>query len=258
MAPKFENWPTRYYLGSLSTPGQKVSLFGVLGFAPTTEAEVTGFDNLLVEGQGRYLYDDEEDVIVISVETADILNVKAGDEVMLRIGGTSLNVTVVGILEDHGLSHILDFDGLPMIPDKLIITVEDGVLTEARVESCESTEVVMTNWQTASKLSSHMFLSKIDILAEDSVDLLVFARQIALERDYWVWAVTEGQVHRFGFMTYHEAKGVSIFIPWSIVILNVVFTMVNAIYERKGELVILSSVGLNPTHTSQSSLWRRP
>jgi hypothetical protein len=135
-----------------------------------------------------------------------------------------------------------------MIPDKLIITVEDGVLTEARVESCESTEVVVTNWQTASKLSSHMFLSRIDILAEDSVDLLVFARQIALERDYWVWAVTEGQVHRFGLMTYHEAKGVSIFIPWSIVILNVVFTMVNAIYERKGELVILSSVGLNPTH----------
>jgi len=248
VAPKFENFPTRRPLGTLSTPGQRLSLFGVLGLSPTAEAAVTGFENLLVAGQGRYLSDDEEDVIMLSVKAADALNVQVGDQVTLRIGGTSLQVTVVGFLDDHGLRQVLDFDGSPLIPDKLIIRVEDGVLTEARIESCASTEVVVTNWRTAVKLPYHVFLSRIDVLAEDSGSLLPFARQIALERDYWVWTAAEGHITRLGLMTYLEAKGVSVFIPWSIVILNVVFTMVNAIYERRGELVILSSVGLNPTH----------
>jgi ABC-type lipoprotein release transport system permease subunit len=248
VAPKLENWPTRRPLGSLSTASQRLSIFGVLGLSPSAEVATTGFDQLLVKGQGRYLYDDEEDVIMISVEAADALNVQVGEHVMLRVGGTSLEVMVVGFLDDHGLSHVIDFDGSPMLPDKLIIIVEEGMLVEARVESCAPSEVVVTNWRTALKLSYHVFLSRIDVLAEASVSLLPFARQIALERDYWVWAAEDGHINRLGLMTYLEAKGVSVFIPWSIVILNVVFTMVNAIYERRRELVILSSVGLNPTH----------
>ncbi len=247
-APKFENWPTRRPLGSLSTLSQRLSLFGVLGISPTVEAATTDFDQLLVAGQGRYLTDTEEDAIMISVEAAEALHAQVGAQVLLRVGGTSLEVTVVGLLDDHALSHVIDLDGSPLLPDKLIIVIEDGVLIDARVAPCDSTEVAVTNWRTALKLSYHLFLSRIAVLTETAIDLLPFARQLALERDYWVWTAVDGHVHQMGLMTYLEAKGGSIAIPWIIVILNVVFTMANAVYERRGELVILSAVGLNPTH----------
>ncbi len=119
--PLYENWPTRRPLGSLSTSNQRLSLFGVLGITPTAEAVATGVDQLLAAGQGRYLTDDEEDVIMISVEAAKALHVQAGAQVMLRVGGTTLEVTVVGLLNDYALSHINDLDGSPLLPDKAII-----------------------------------------------------------------------------------------------------------------------------------------
>jgi ABC-type lipoprotein release transport system permease subunit len=248
VVPKVENYPTRRPIGTLSTPNQRLSVFGVLGLSPNTETATTDFDQLLVEGQGRYLYDDEEDAIMISVDAADTLNVQVGERLAFHMSSVSLEVTVVGLLDDRGLSHVTDFDGSPLIPEKVIIVVVDGGIMGTMVVPCEPTEVVVTNWQTALKMGYPLYMSRIDVLAKESVDLLPLARQIALERDYWVWAAEEGRIYRLGLMTYLEAKGMSVFIPWFIVILNVVFTMVNAIYERRRELVILSSVGLNPTH----------
>jgi hypothetical protein len=46
--------------------------------------------------------------------------------------------------------------------------------------------------------------------------------------------------------SYLEGKGLPLIVPWVIVVLNVVVTMLNSMYERKKEIHILSSVGLNP------------
>jgi hypothetical protein len=45
-------------------------------------------------------------------------------------------------------------------------------------------------------------------------------------------------------------KGLPIVIPFVIVILNVVVTMMNAYYERRHEVMIYSSIGMNPQHIS--------
>jgi hypothetical protein len=37
-------------------------------------------------------------------------------------------------------------------------------------------------------------------------------------------------------------------IPWIIVVLNVIVTMLNSMFERRKEIGILSSIGLNPSH----------
>jgi len=39
-------------------------------------------------------------------------------------------------------------------------------------------------------------------------------------------------------------------VPWLIVVLNVVVTMLNSYYERRHEVSIYSSVGMNPSHIS--------
>jgi hypothetical protein len=46
--------------------------------------------------------------------------------------------------------------------------------------------------------------------------------------------------------SYFEGKGLPLLVPWAIVVLNVVVVMINALYERRREIGILSSVGLNP------------
>ena len=43
-----------------------------------------------------------------------------------------------------------------------------------------------------------------------------------------------------------EGEGLPLIIPWAIVVLNVVVTMLNSLFERRREINILSSVGLNP------------
>ena len=248
IAPKVENIASRRPIGSLSSSTQRQLLYGVLGIAPSSEANITGFDKLLLDRYGRYLDDHEEYSIMISLQMAEALDTQIGDQITLSVGSTSIMVQVVGLLDDYGLQNIHDFDGKPMIPEKLIITVEDGIVVEGKIVPCASTEVVVLPWQTAQTLSSLISLSRIDAHVQNSVDLTAFARQIALERDYWVWTNEEAGIRLQGIMPYLEAKGIAIIIPWIITILSVILTMLNAISERRSEISILSSVGLNPTH----------
>jgi len=189
---------------------------------------------------------------MISTQAAQTLDVQVGDRLFFRMGHSSIEVKLVGILNDQSLSQKKDLDGTSILPEKITISlVVQGVVVDAQVEPCDPSELVVTNWQTALKLHSAeapIFLSRINVVVDDSIDLLPFASQIALERDYWVWTTLNGQIYLVGLIPHLEAKGLSIFIPWLIVILNVTIVMVNTIYERRREIIILSSVGFNPTH----------
>ncbi|MCJ7635593.1 hypothetical protein MUP77_24785, partial [Candidatus Bathyarchaeota archaeon] len=251
VAPKVENYPSRDSLGSLSIADRQLRIFGILGIFPSAEAQATSFNNLLVEDQGRYLNDTEDNGIMISVEAAKILNVQIGEHLTLRTRYSTVEFTLIGLLDDRLLSRITDLDGSLIIPKKVVIEIQDGTLLKASIDPCETSEIVVINWQTAPRLlspsSSLTFMSRIDTLAGGSLDILSFARKIALEQDYWVWVNAEGRINLMGLTHYLETKGTSVFIPWLIVIFNVIITMINAVYERRKEVLILSSVGLNPT-----------
>jgi len=205
-APKVENYPGSDPVGSLSTSSERLSIFGILGILPSAEAEVTGFDKLLVEG--RYLYDDEEDAILLSAGAAKALNVQVGDPLVWRFGALSAGFKLVGLLDDQGLSRITDLDGSQMIPKKYILRVEEGVVIEERVDPCEPSEVVVINLRTTSRLVSYpIFISRIDALVGESVDILPFARQIALEGDYWVWTAADQSVNFLGLHTTLRLRG---------------------------------------------------
>ena len=246
-APKAENYPSRSAIGSLSFEDRRISLFGILGVVPSLEAEATDLDKIADE-RGRYLRDDE-DAVMISAKAAQSLEAGVGDTLVLNVGSTSLKVTLTGIVSDDELGAVKDLDGSGMLPQKVIIRIVDGVMVEARIDSCEPNEIVVTNWQVSSALYPKVLTSRIDVHAESS-DLLSFARQIALERDLLVSAAIGNTVTLMGIVPYLEAKGTAIVIPWLLVILNVTIVMVNAAYERRREVTILSAVGLNPTHVT--------
>jgi hypothetical protein len=77
---------------------------------------------------------------------------------------------------------------------------------------------------------------------------LSLARRIALEKEYSVWGSVGGQLYLARLGSYIEARGLSILVPWGIVISNVLIITVNSIYARRKEVFILSAVGLNPSH----------
>jgi hypothetical protein len=133
-----------------------------------------------------------------------------------------------------------------MIPKKVEMYVqEEGVLTV--IKQCEPSEVLLMDWETATQLSS-VALSRVAMAPDAPATTLPLARRIALERSLWVWSALDGRVFVTSLAEYVEAKGLTIAIPWIIVIMAVVVTMLNAIYERRREVAILSSVGLNPSH----------
>jgi hypothetical protein len=242
-----ENIPRLQNIGTLSSineASKKVSILGVLGIEPSPEVEVTHIDDAIV--QGRYFDDYQENEVLISIKAAELIDAKVGEELLLNSRSSTIKVTLVGLLDDTKFDQIKDIDTEFLIPQKLVFREGDSGTPVVVVESCDSSEVIVMDWQ-ASKLFE-VFLSRVDVQLIDPNLTLPIARQIALERDLWVWSSFEGQVHKTGLGEYMETKGHSIMIPWVIVILNVVIIMLNAIFDRRREISILSSVGLNPSH----------
>lgn len=262
VAPKVENWPSRRSIGSMGNSDERVALYGVVGILPSTEAEMTHLDALVIEG--RYLRDDEYDAVLISTTTAATLHLSVGDSVQLQIG-VPRSMTVVGLIDDEGFRQQRDIDGSLMLPQKLYMYTDVDILISWWLEPCTPSEAIIVHWQTALQLSQYtaedvsqleladlqstpILISRLNVDASESVDLLAFARQLALESEYWVWATLGTRVHFFALKQFVEVKGFLVLIPWMIVVLNVAITMINSIYQRRRDIHILASVGLNPTH----------
>jgi hypothetical protein len=77
-------------------------------------------------------------------------------------------------------------------------------------------------------------------------DAGAFAERLALERGYLAWSSSPEGIHLASLGSFFEGKGMPLLVPWAIVVLNVVLTMLNSMFERREEIHILSSVGLNP------------
>ena len=91
---------------------------------------------------------------------------------------------------------------------------------------------------------------RIGFSLESSFSEDEFAERLALERGYLAYSSTDESFSFYRLGNYFEGKGASLFIPWVIVVLNVVVTMLNTMFERRKEIEILSSVGLNPAQVS--------
>jgi hypothetical protein len=177
------------------------------------------------------------------------LNAHPGDTLLFSLDSFQIEVDLVGIFADTLFNQLIDLDGKPLTPDKVVLLSEgsDEELPTYAVVSCEPSEIIITTWQAAYNFGG-VAVSRIDVHLEGDQDVLATARRMALERDYWVWSATAGQVNLTKLESYFEAKGFSVLIPWIIVIFTVVATMLNAIFERRREIAILSSIGLNPSH----------
>ncbi|MCK4953278.1 hypothetical protein KAS14_05800 [Candidatus Bathyarchaeota archaeon] len=247
IAPKAENIPSLEPLAKLefaNNSAQVIQLHGILGIQPSAEDSITHFNSIIIDG--RNLRDNEE-AVLISTLAAEKLNATIGDKLL----SNGFEVELVGIFEGNLFNQLRDLDGTPITPKKTIM-IDPGdasrhIPPTYAVVPCNPSEIVITTWQNALNYS-RVLLSRIAAQVNDAQNILPLARRVALERDYWVWSAIGGQVYLTSLKEYFEVKGLPIFIPWFIVMLNIVTTMLNAIFERRREIAILSSVGLNPSH----------
>jgi hypothetical protein len=113
------------------------------------------------------------------------------------------------------------------------------------IESCSPTEYVIVHYSNALKLAL-TGITRIAVNVEPTYDAVAFAERLVLERGYLAWSSSPEGIHLASLGTFFEGKGMPLLVPWVIVVLNVVLTMLNSMFERREEIHILSSVGLNP------------
>jgi len=265
VAPRYENLPCRLYRGetvgylggipiygdrSIKWPRSMVPIYGVIGVTPSAEAEILRLNETIVEG--GYLSDGDDNGVLISRELKERLNATVGETITLRTSGKTLELEIIGIFDDKEFEDLRDLDGDFLLPRKIEahgIGSDGFTIYIEKLTPCLANETLVITWSTALKLeSSGVSISRLDVLLKEGTDLKEYARTMALNRGFRVWASAEDGIYLAELASYFEGKGLPIAIPWGIVVLNMVVTMLNSLYERRREISIYSAVGMNPSH----------
>jgi hypothetical protein len=235
LSAKAENAPQRRsYIWVLREP-----VMGVVG-VDSYEGDTVNLGGILLQGG---LPDD--DGVLVPSGFADQHDLRMGD--VIRV--SSLMLEVQGIFSEDALNGLKDLDGTGYAPDKWVNINPEGEVPNWVIQDCEGSEVVIMKTETAIELPM-VGIQRIAMEPREGVDVEGFAERLALERGYRAYASTPVSYVTVRLGNYFEGRGLSLIIPWAIVVLNVVITMLNSLYERRGEIEILSSVGLNPAQVS--------
>jgi ABC-type lipoprotein release transport system permease subunit len=250
--PRYENQPQRQYREGYSPIAyiDGIHVFGILAVDAEYEAEVNQLDSAIVEGE--YMGDRIGEAMV-SLGMAEKLDVSVGDTIVMRAQERTHELTIVALLDDEKLGKLTDLDGDIILPRKIIefsrIEYDGPDLIVEAIAPCSPDEVVVTNLDSSVNMTL-LKLTRLNLVLEPEVDAVEYARTTALNRGFRVWASTGSGVYLAQLTSYFGGKGLPIVIPWMIVVLNVIVTMMNAYFERRHEVMIFSSIGMNPHHIS--------
>jgi len=260
LAPRLENTPSLNPVAQLTNPivNKALLIYGIEGIAPANESVFTHLNKLV--SKGEYLSENDGNEILISANLASKLNVNVNQSVYLYISGVSGivgNFTIKGIFDDDGYTGIIDLDGQPFGPLRL--------LPNGTLRVCNSTEVILMNWQKANELQKKVnelqkegapqfaVLHEVVFRLEKSTNLDEVIKTLIFSFDYNVFVSSNNVITYHYIGSYFEAKGAAeLIIPLVMVGLNVGAVMLNAVYERRREVRVLSVLGLNPAHIAST------
>lgn len=235
---KAENFAKLEPLGMI----QEYPIIGIMGIEPATELTMPDIQSSIIEGG---LDIEAEGAIMVS----DVLFKEAG----LAIGNTLVigetPVTVTGVF-NKDIRNVIDLDGMPIIPKTQVNIVQDEGAPLISTRYCDYESIIVSTVETALELNRDVRVSRLALTLREDVDPVNMAKGFALERGVSVWGSTGSVLYSAKIGEQFIGKGLPIIIPCVIVILNVIVAVLNSMYERKGEINILSSVGLNPAHVT--------
>jgi ABC-type lipoprotein release transport system permease subunit len=228
---KVENTPGKSPITSVA--GNRI--YSIVGIDAEAETQITELSSVLVEGKLP-----GPGGVALSVSLAERAGLELGDTIKLK----DQMLTLEGLLDDVSLFTLTDIDGSAYVPDKWVNLSPPGDPPYWERQQTPASEAAIVHVSTA-ELFRVLGVTRI-ALKVDSVDQDAFAERLALQRGYETWSATGTSVVYAALGSYLEGKGLPLVIPWAIVVLNVVVTMLNSLFERRREISILSSVGLNP------------
>jgi ABC-type lipoprotein release transport system permease subunit len=238
IATKYINLPQRRAITTLRSGDESKQIYGVVGIDSTVEDDVSGINKALIEGalpnQGE---------VAITKNVKDTLSLKLGDRI--NLSGNSLIIS--GVLDDYALAKMMELDGSGYLPEKEVNISSPEEPPHYIQVTCEAEEVLIVYYQTALKMNG-VYQIRLNLGIDTSIEVDALAERIALERGFKVTAASEKGATTYLLGAYLEGKGLPLIIPWTIAVLSVVVTMMNALQERRREINIMSSVGLNPSH----------
>jgi len=235
MSPKAESTALTYPL--LNVLGQNIR--GVIGVGPEENTFIDIMDTIVTgempTGNG----------VLISEVLAEATGLSMGAEFYIGLN----QYTVSGVISDNLFAALRDVDGTPYAPDKWVNTNPDGETPNYVLKEADPSEVLIMSIEAALQIPM-VGVQRIAFKINPEYNATGFAERLALERGYLSWANTDEAYTSYRLGNYFQGKGATLVIPWVIVVLNVVVTMLNSLYERRKEIEILSSVGLNPAQVS--------
>ena len=177
----------------------------------------------------------QESEVLLSQTMASALGAKCGDKVSIN----GIEATVVGIFDEDKLSEIRDLDGGKILP--VMITQEEG---SWRLEVIPAKYTIICSELLGERLKLPRYKIYVKVLGNPED----YARKAAILTDSWVFVNMGGKVKYYTVSTVIVVKGESLIIPIVIVLLTVFVSIMENVYERKREISILASLGLNPSN----------
>jgi len=238
ISPKAENSPVTLGkpLGRLySEAGKSMDVLGIIGIIPSKEANITGIDRIVDEG--NYLEDDDLKGILISSSLRESLKVDVGD----KLYGFRQEFIIRGFFDNEAIRGFLDLNGLTFLPHY--------IQPMAGPAPCPENNIIIVNYEKALTLP-RVSTSRVAVQLHNNIESYEsLAKIIALTYEYKVYVSHPRSLTLYSLGRYVEAQGGELIFPLMVlVMLNVGSSMFAAVNERRNEIATLSSLGLNPTH----------
>jgi len=210
-------------------------IYGALALSPE-EAEVIGFTEVV--SRGRLPIGERE------VALPDVLAEELAVDVKSRVMIFGKYFTVCGILNSKRLSLFRDLDNRVVYPLKTYVH-EYQEKVSVFLAPVKPDELVVISVKVADELGLEPVSLLLKVRKEKLESLTEKLAYLGLN----LWYTVGNKVYRAEYGNVLEVKGgLSALIPVVIVVLNIFIIFISAVYQRRQEVVILSSVGVNPTH----------
>ena len=252
---------TRTTVIPLRANGRSVEAQGLMGLSHA-EPRVSGLDAILIGG--RWFSEHERRVVLIPERMAVGLGIDPQRPQGHAISLWGMDFAVAGVFSGKQLQNRMDLDGEPLTPVTFPRELS-AEMTEEEVEALESGEDVrefQSRYQhTPGELT--VIIPYPTLMAAGGSLKAVGVRNDSRENTQ---AAAQDLIDRFGLslfsgepegtFLYHASDTMSysgvpnIIIPLAISVFIVLNTMIGAVYERKREIAVYTSVGLAPSHVS--------
>ncbi len=235
--------------------------YALLGVTPAENA-LMGMGDLLVGPRSRWFEEGERDACILPQAMAGILGITPEDVGQRQVWIMGRAYRVIGLIDGDAVDQLRDLDNESPIPVDTVAearkmqemaNLDPRLMDTAAIETFThllANNVVILPYQKVIDLGGTLRSIAITDFADRRVlldEVEGFVARVAVPL-----FVGEGdQVRVYTSMGAASLSGMgNLFVPLLIAALIVLNTMLGAVYERKAEIGVYSSVGLAPGHIS--------